>query len=186
MRNFGIVILAVSALAEFSLAQSAPDRLEVFGGYSYLSSDFTGSVSGGVSGWNFSAAVRLFRYVGVVGDFAGFSPNGPSPTLCPSCSGGPSASYSTYMGGPQISVRIGRFQPFAHALFGATKGSFTRTDQQFGGDFSPFTLAFGGGVDIGLNHWLAVRGQIDMLHVGSQDFSGSSLGRFSTGLVVRF
>ena len=184
MRNFGFVILAVSLLAEFSVAQSPPDRLEVFGGYSYISSDFTGSVSGGVSGWNFSAAVRLFRYVGVVGDFSGFSPSGPNP--CPSCGGGPSASYSTYMGGPRVSARIGRLQPFAHALFGATKGSFTRADQQFGGDFSPFTFAFGGGVDIGLKHWLAVRGQIDMLHVGSQDFPGSSMGRFSTGLVVRF
>ena len=48
MRNIGFVILAVSLLAEFSVAQS-PDRLEVFGGYSYITSDFTGSVSGRTS-----------------------------------------------------------------------------------------------------------------------------------------
>lgn len=166
MRHVGFVAL-VFLLASFSLGQS-PDRVEVFGGYSYISSDFTGSASGGVSGWNFSAAVRLFRYIGAVGDFSGFSPSGSNP--CPSCGGGPFASYRTFMGGPQISARIGRLQPFARALFGATKGSFTRADQQFGGDFSPFTFAFGGGVDVGLNRWLAVRGQIDALHVGSQDF----------------
>jgi hypothetical protein len=183
MRHAGFVALALFLLASFSLAQS-PDRVEVFGGYSYISSDFTGSASGGVSGWNFSAAVRLFRYAGVVGDFSGFSPSGPNP--CPSCGGGPFASYHTFMGGPQVSARIGRLQPFAHALFGATKGAFTHTNYQFGGDFSPFTFAFGGGVDVGLNRWLAVRGQIDVLHVGSQDFSSRSMGRFSTGLVVRF
>jgi hypothetical protein len=185
MRDFVLVILALSLLAPFSLAQSPPKLIEVFGGYSYVSSDFTGTVSGGVSGWNFSGAVRLFRYIQVVGDFSGFSPSGPNP--CPTiCGGGPSASYRTYMGGPQFSVCIGRLQPFAHALFGATKGSFTRADQQFGGDFSPLTYAFGGGVDVGLNRWLAVRGQIDVLDVGSQDFSSKSMGRFSTGLVVRF
>lgn len=184
MRDFVFVILALSLLAPLSLAQSPPNRIEVFGGYSYVSSDFTGTVSGGVSGWDLSAAVRLFRYVQVVGDFSGFSPSGPNP--CPACSGGPSARYRTYIGGPQISVRVGRLRPFAHALFGATKGSFTRTDEQFGGDFSPFTFAFGGGVDVGLNRWLAVRGQLDLLRVGSQDFPGTSMGRFSTGLVVRF
>lgn len=184
MRDLVLVILAWSSLAPFSVAQSPPNLVEAFGGYSYLSSDFTGTVSGGASGWNFSGAVRLFRYVQVVGDFSGFSPSAPNP--CPSCGGGPSASYKTYMGGPQVAVRIGRLQPFAHALFGATKGSFTRTDQQFGGDFSPLTYAFGGGVDVGLNRWLAVRGQIDVLNVGSQDFPNKSMGRFSTGLVVRF
>jgi hypothetical protein len=104
--------------------------------------------------------------VAVVADFSAFSPGGPNP--CPACTGGPFANYHIFMGGPQVSTRIGRFKPFAHALFGATKVSFTRTDDQFGGDFSPFTLAFGGGGDFGLNRWIAVRGQVDLVHVGGQ------------------
>lgn len=182
MRRFSFLVLAALLLVPFSMAQS-PDRVEVFGGYSYLNPDFTKSVSGGVSGWNIAAAVKVFRHVGVVADFSGFSPSGPNP--CPSCGGGPFASYHTYMGGPQFSMRVGRIKPFAHVLFGATKGSLTHTDQQFGGDFSPFTFAFGGGVDVGLNRWLAVRGQIDLLHVGSQ-VPASDAARLSTGLVGRF
>lgn len=183
MRGLWLLILAILLSATSSLAQS-PDRVEVFGGYSYINPDFTKSVSGGVSGWNFSAAVRVFRYVGVVADFSGFSPSAPNP--CPPvCASGAYASYRTYMGGLQASARIGRIQPFAHALFGATKGTLTHVDQQFGGDFSPFTFAFGGGVDFGLSRWIAVRGQLDLVHVSSQ-LPGTEAARISTGLVARF
>lgn len=184
MGRYFWVVLSLLLLVPVAVAHS-PDRVEVFGGYSYLSSDFTQSVSGGVSGWNVSAFVRVFRYLGVDADFSGYSPSASNP-CSPICASGPFATYHTFMGGPQASVRIGRIQPFAHVLFGATRGNFTRTDQQFGGDFSPFTFAFGGGVDVGLNRWLAVRGQIDVLHIGSQNFSSSSMARLSTGLTVRF
>jgi hypothetical protein len=60
------------------------------------------------------------------------------------------------MGGPQVSMRIGKIKPFAHFLIGATRGSLTHANEQFGGDFSLFTLGAGGGVDLGLNRWLVV------------------------------
>ncbi len=183
MRRLWLLVVAVLLATTFSLAQWA-DRVEVFGGYSYLNPDVTQSVAGGVSGWNFSASVRIFRYVGAVADFSGFSPSGSNP--CPVvCASGAYASYRTYMGGPQISARIGRIQPFAQALFGATKGTLTHVDAQRGGDFSPFTFAFGGGVDFGLNRWIAVRGQLDLVHVSSQ-LPGTEAARISTGLVARF
>src|SRR5579862_2204148 len=183
MRRLWLLVLAVLLPTSFSLAQSV-DRVEVFGGYSYINPDFTKSVSGGVSGWNFSASVRIFRYVGAVADFSGFSPSGSNPCSVV-CASGAYASYRTYMGGPQVSARIGRIQPFAHALFGATRGTLTHVDQQSGGDFSPFTFAFGGGVDFGLNRWIAVRGQLDLVHVSSQ-LPGTEAARISTGLVARF
>lgn len=188
MRRFVVLVLATVLLAPSAFSQSR-DRIEVFGGYSYLNPDFTKSVSAGVSGWNIAAAVKVFRYVGVVADFSGFSPSGPNP--CPSCGGGPFASYHTYMGGPQISARIGRIKPFARLLLGALRGNLTHSDEQFGGDFSSFLVGFGGGLDIGLNRWIAVRGQVDLLHAKSPvstapNSSVSDMGRIATGLVVRF
>jgi hypothetical protein len=163
------------------MGQSA-SHADVFGGLSYLRPDFTNSVSGGVAGWNISASVKLIRYLRVVADFSGFSPTGSNACGC----GAPSASYQTYMGGPQFAIRVGRIQPFARFLVGATKGSLTHFDQQFGGDFSHFTTGVGGGVDVGLDHWIAVRGQVDWLHIGQQGVPANNVARLATGLVVRF
>ncbi|MGA1988268.1 MAG: hypothetical protein ABSG72_18525 [Candidatus Sulfotelmatobacter sp.] len=194
MARFLFCVLAVLLFASFSVAQSS-DRVEVFGGYSYMNPEFTSTLSGGVSGWDISATAKLVRYVGVVADFSGFSPSGANP-CGRGCSGGPSASYHTFMGGPQVSMRIGKIKPFAHFLIGATRGSLTHADEQFGGDFSLLTFGAGGGVDLGLNRWLAVRGQVDWLHIGPtisnnvfNSGEGSSVGnvaRVSAGLVFRF
>lgn len=176
-----LCVLAVLLVAGFSAAQSS-DHVEVFGGYSYMNSDFTSSVSNGVSGWNVSATARVVRYVGIVADFSGFSPAGALP--CPACGSGPFASYHAFLGGPQVSISIRRIKPFAHFLMGATRGSHTYTDFQYGGDFSYFTYGAGGGVDFGLNRRFALRGQANWLHIGSP--SASNVARASTGLVFRF
>jgi hypothetical protein len=178
-----VVAVVLMSLATLSAAQST-DRVEVFGGFSYIRPDFTDSVSGGVPGWNVSASVRLFRYLRVVGDFSGFSPSGPNP--CAGCGGGPFASYHTFMGGPQVSMRFGPIKPFARFLLGDTKGSLTHADEQFGGDFSHFTAGVGGGVDLGLNRWIAVRVQADWLHIAQQFSSTNNMARVSTGMVFRF
>ena len=175
------ILLALSALL-FAAGANAQDRdrVEVFGGYSYVNSDFTSTVSNGVSGWDVSAAVNVVRYAGIVADLSGFYPTGPNTCHC----GAPSASYHTFLGGPHASISIGRIKPFANFLVGATRGSFTYADYQSGSDFSYFTYGAGGGIDIGLDRWLAVRGQVDWLHVGSQ--APRNLARVSTGLVFRF
>jgi hypothetical protein len=79
---------------------------------------------------------------------------------------------------------LGKIKPFVQFLMGATRGSFTGADAQFGGDFSLFTIGAGGGVDVGINRWIAVRGQADWLQMGSP-FS-SNTARTSVGLVFRF
>jgi hypothetical protein len=177
-----VCILALLLFAGYSVAQSS-DHVEVFGGYSYMNPEFT-STSSSVSGWALSATVHVFRHVGIVADFSGFSPTGNGASA-------PFASYHTFMGGPQVSVSIGRIKPFARFLIGATRGALTHPDSQFGGDFSPLTYGAGGGVDIGLDRWFAVRGQVDWLHIGSAQSNGqgSSLAnsaRVSAGLVFRF
>jgi len=185
MARYLLSVLAVLLFAVFSVAQSS-DHVEVFGGYSYMNPEFT-STSNSVSGWDLSATVKIVRQVGIVADFSGFSPTGATTGNVSAAF----ASYHTFMGGPQVSIGIGRIKPFARFLMGATRGSLTHPDSQFGGDFSPFTYGGGGGVDLGLDRWLAVRGQVDWLHIGStvSNRQGSSVGnvaRISAGLVFRF
>jgi hypothetical protein len=67
---------------------------------------------------------------------------------------------------------------------GATRGSLTHPDSQLGGDFSPFSYGAGGGVDLGLDRWLAVRGQVDWLHIGSTISNGQG-SSVATWLVFR-
>jgi Outer membrane protein beta-barrel domain len=170
-------VLAVLLFAGFSAAQSS-DHVEVFGGYSYMNPDFTSTVSNGASGWDVSATVNVMRHAGIVADFSGFSPTGANAgNVSPA-----SAAYHTFLGGPQASIRMGRIKPFARFLMGATRGSLTHPGNQFGGDFSHFTYGAGGGVDLELDRWFALRGQVDWLHVGSQ----GNVARVSAGLVFRF
>jgi hypothetical protein len=170
-------VLAVLLFASFSFAQSS-DRVALFGGYSYMNPELSSIASGGVSGWEASATFKVVRYVGIVADFSGFYPSGV----------GTSASYQMIMGGPQVSVRIGRIEPFAHFLIGLTHGTVTHAYEQSGTKFNPLTYGGGGGVDFALNRWLAVRGQVDGLHIRSSfaNGQGSSAARISTGLVFRF
>jgi hypothetical protein len=171
-------VLAVLLLAAHSVAQSS-DRVEVFGGYAYMAPAFISTAPSGGSGWHVSATVNVARHVGIVADFSGFAPTGPACTC-----GAAFGSYHTFMGGPQASIRMGKIKPFVQFLMGRTLGRFTRADAQFGGDFSLFTIGAGGGVDVGINRWIAVRGQADWLHMGSP-FS-SNTARTSVGLVFRF
>jgi hypothetical protein len=180
------LIGAIVLWAGFSVAQSG-DRVNVFGGFSYVRPDFTGSASGG-SGFDAEGSVKVVSYLRAVGDFSGFFPQG-------SCAcGPPSARYYMFLGGPEVAVRTGRIQPFAHFLLGYTHGSLTYGDDQGGGPtFGHFTAGAGGGLDVGINRRFAVRAQADWLHidqsyVSTNDpyLSGSNVARISTGLVVRF
>jgi hypothetical protein len=174
MGRIWLFILVVPMLAAISFAQST-DRFEVFGGFSDVAPDFTGTGSNG-PGWNVAGSVKVVRLLRVVGDFSGFYPRGGD---------GANATYHMFMGGPEVAVRIGTYQPFAHFLMGDTKGSLTYADSQSGGSFDHFTTGVGGGVDLGFNRRGAVRVQADWLHA-TQYLSNTSAVRISTGLVVRF
>jgi hypothetical protein len=71
--RYSFCVLAVLLLAGLSVAQSS-DRVEVFGGYSYMAPDFISTAPSGGSGWHVSATVKVARHVGIVADFSGFAP----------------------------------------------------------------------------------------------------------------
>ena len=167
-------LLFVLLLSAFCGAQSG-DRVDVFGGFSYVRPDFTGIGPGG-PGWNIAGSVKVVRFLRAVGDFSGFYPTG---------SDGANAHYHMFLGGPEVAVRVGTYRPFAHFLLGATTGNLTYAGSQGGGDFSDFTAGAGGGVDIG-SHRFAFRAQADWLHITRQFSPSNDVARISTGLVVRF
>jgi hypothetical protein len=88
----------------------------------------------------------------------------------------------TFTFGPQVSLPLGRFKPYAHALFG---GALYRELQFFGGSDTSFADELGGGVDVSVIPRVAWRVQADALQTLENSSLRSSL-RLSTGVVFRF
>lgn len=194
MRRFLPLLLFVSSITTLSLAQSE-NRGEIFGGYSYLSQDFSLSNplgNSGVSGWNGSADFALKPNIGIVADFSGFY-----PSYNPGCQGNcnTTAKVYTFLVGPQVSMTRGRWRPFARFLIGDTYMS-----TQLGGVSSAtftsndaVTFGLGGGLDYSVTRRFALRGQFDWLHNGFKTTNSSlandeihNVARISTGVVFRF
>ncbi|HET9306954.1 MAG TPA: outer membrane beta-barrel protein [Candidatus Sulfotelmatobacter sp.] len=181
-RHFS-VILAVTALIGVATAQSSESssRVEVFGGFSYLTHDFSLTTANGLKGWDGSATFKVARYVGVTADFSGYYPSG--------CCG--TNSVHTYLFGPQVSFRLQRVSPFVQFLMGGAHISFSAPGAFALASDKAFLYAFGGGIDYSLTRRLALRGQVDWLHSGYEtwDSQGSDPpngARIVTGVVIRF
>jgi opacity protein-like surface antigen len=191
VRRFLPLAFFVLSFSLFSAAQSE-NRVDLFAGYSYSSQDISliNLVnSSGVSGWNASATFPMHSYLGLVADFSGFYPsyNTGCGAQCTS-----SAKIHTFMAGPQISLGHSKLKPFARFLVGDTNlytssagsSSYTFTSN------NAITFGLGGGIDYGLTHRLALRGQVDWLHNGFHTSDGQltneeihNVARISTGVV---
>jgi hypothetical protein len=143
-------------------------------------------------GWNGSLEVKVLPVLGIVADFSGHYGNetigslllcrggGPPPFASP-CTENESASLYTFTFGPQVSLPLGRFKPYAHALFG---GALYRELAFFGGSDTSFADELGGGVDVSVIPWVAWRVQADALQTRFSSLQNSL--RLSTGVVFRF
>lgn len=169
-------ILALPAIATAQI----PTRGNVFFGYSYGSADFSSNGRTNLNGWNGSLEGKFLPWIGFVADFSGLygSQNIPVvPTLSAD------TSLNTVVLGPRASVSVGKFTPFAHALFGVSHihqsaAGFSQSD-------TSFASALGGGIDYRLIHGIGWRVQADMLQ--SRFFSGTQNNfRLSTGIVLHF
>ena len=162
------------------------------------------------NGWNAAAQVNITRILGVKADFSGHY--GTPITLSPQIQillqeAGitglpPSARSYSYLFGPVVSQNMGRYRPFAHALFGAISVGTNVSGVSLGGLGIPgltlsdnaFAMAFGGGVDVRLRDRVSLRvGQFDYLFT-KHDFSFGTPGvathqnnyRASAGIVFQF
>ncbi len=204
MQKSFLLITIIFLLPLALLAQTSDEhpKAEIFGGYSYLSSDV--SFPGG---WDAQATGYFTRHFGVTADFSGhYSGQLAVP-------GGLEINdhkrVYTYLFGPTYAVRHGKHAVFVHALFGGAHSSGTSTIPITVSMFPPttsletinqsssaFAMAIGGGLDLGLMKHLAVRvGQVDWLYtrfqgpsvaLGSAAHNFQKSFRYSGGVVFRF
>jgi outer membrane protein OmpA-like peptidoglycan-associated protein/opacity protein-like surface antigen len=144
---------------------SATPRFDLFLGYSnFREWSSGGNRLGWLSGGSASLAINVNRYLGLVGDFGGYSADSFGPGAPPiGAQVNASGTVFTYMFGPRVSLRRNRFTPFAQTLFGGVHAGQVTLDDCSGIGCTPlpsensFTMAAGGGLDITLTHHLALR-----------------------------
>jgi len=181
-------------------------KVELFLGYSYIRATPTSTRNriAWLHGGDANIAFNVNHYLGLVADFGGYHASsliltgaGTPPSRVVDADG----RVFTYLFGPRLSFRTHRVTPFAQALFGvAHAGEVSITGCTGSSVCIPlpsenvFALAAGGGLDVNVHRWLAIRLiQAEYLMTRFKDPS-SPTGqngrrnnvRLSTGLVFRF
>lgn len=182
-----IALITFSFLLFAGLASAQiPTSGNVFFGYSYMNTDLNTNSNNNANGWEASFEGKVFPFVGLVADFDGhYGAQSGSVCIAGTVIGGCSSSnYNfsehNYLFGPRVSASIGKFRPFAEALFGASHIS-----SDFNGNDTSFATAIGGGLDYKIVRPVAWRFQGD--YVQTRFFSNTQNNfRLSTGIVVRF
>lgn len=210
-----IALLLVCTAA--AVAQSDDyKKYEFFGGYSALNFDNLGGDTNNAAindilgekntlrGFELAITRNFHKYVGAKFDYSlhlredNFSGTFAAGTI--------DSTVQNFLGGIQVKNNNEdgpRFKPFGHALFGVANQKIDVDSPQlpalFGvNDFhvneTSFAMAFGGGVDITLNHRIDVRaGQVDwnIIRRGDQQIGGFTLPntrqdnlRLSIGIVI--
>lgn len=176
-------ILVVFFFAVGMVHAQIPTSGNIFVGYSFSQTNsFGGTVS--LNGWEGSLEGKFLPWIGIVADFGAVygTDNSAPPIACPTFGCGftsASVRRNTYLFGPRVSVPIGRFTPFAHALFGAAHENVRGLTD------TSFATAIGGGLDYKLIKGLALRLQLDNVHTNFFS-AGENHLRFSTGIDIRF
>jgi hypothetical protein len=151
-------------------------------GYSYLRADLPGGNTN-LNGWNGSVEVKVFPFIGLVGDFSG---NYGSENVIPASFFSPvnaSISQHNFLFGPRFSFKVGKFRPFVHGLVGVSHISESATD--FSNSNTCFADALGGGIDYHLIPLISWRVQFDDLQTRFFNSRQDDL-RISTGIVFHF
>ncbi len=193
MRKIGIIIFAVLGFAGLASAQIPSGN--VFLGYSYESMDssgldFAGANRANLNGWEASAEGKIIPWIGFVADFAGHygTPNYQFALGGTNTSVNVSSHEFEALFGPRVSIPIGKFRPFAEALFGLghiTTNPTSGAIVDFQNSDTSFATALGGGIDYRVIKPIAWRFQGD--YVQTRFFGATQNNvRLSTGIVLRF
>lgn len=167
IRRLSFLLGLVFLISLSAHAQGLGDKVEIFGGYSYLRA---GGASGfNSNGWEVAGQYKMSDWLGGVADFDGHY----ASTL------GVNSSLNTFLFGPQVSWPA-RVSPFAHVLLGGAHASAGGTSN------SAFAMAIGGGIDTRLTHgiyWRVIQGDYLPTHFGN---AWENNARLSTGIVFKF
>lgn len=183
-----VAALAVLGLATLVAPGKAQAQVSLFGGYSYMRASVpVGQFGppGGITqhvglwnGWEVSGEYKVAPVLGMVADFGG-----NHGTL-----DGANVNVNTYLFGPQISLPA-RVSPFVHVLFGAAhenQAGFGPSPFFSLGPDTSFATSIGGGIDVDLVPFLALRLiQADYLRTNWHG-RGENQARLSAGIVLHF
>lgn len=178
-----ILLLGILGIAPPANAQEDASRFEAYAGYDYTRFNATNDITfvppsqsvngnGGSGQFEFNAN----RWLGIGGDLAGYAVarNGYATT-----------HEISYLFGPRVNLRRGKFTPFAQVLLGAVWAS----DAIVLGSKTAFGMTAGGGIDFTVSRHIAIRPVQaeyfltkfpDGLHNRQNNF------RYSAGIVFRF
>jgi Outer membrane protein beta-barrel domain len=179
MPKIGFTVFVLLLFA--GLASAQIPRGNVFFGYSYYNTDLSSTDRANTNGWEASVEGKIIPFLGIVGDFDSHYGSQNFGGLCLGCTVNASFTEENFLCGPRVSASVGKFRPFAEALFG---GAHVNVNNGVGSDTS-FATAVGGGLDYKLIPMLAWRFQGD--YVQTRFFSETQNNvRISTGIVLRF
>jgi hypothetical protein len=189
LRRVAVALFTILMFISIGHAQ-IPTSGNVFIGYSY-STDIGSGPLHNLNGWNGSLEGKLLPWVGIVADLSGLYGRGGSlfTAVCTSPIGVGCHAFHTHadvhnvLFGPRVSVPLGRFTPFAHALFGVSH--LSESAPGFSDSSTAFGEAFGGGIDYRLIHGIGWRFQGDDLQTRWFGTTQNNF-RFSTGVVFHF
>jgi hypothetical protein len=126
MRKIAIIACILFLFTGLALAQ-IPTAGNVFFGYSYFNNNLSSIGRAGINGWEGSLEGKVLPFIGIVADFSGHygsetfqgavCPVGDPPCLPSQFSA--NVSEHNFLFGPRVSVKLGRFRPFAEAMAGA-------------------------------------------------------------------
>lgn len=168
------------------LASAQVPNGNVFFGYSYYNTDLSSIDRANTNGWEASVEGKIIPFLGVVADFDSHYGSQNFPILCPvgspgNCTVNAGITEHNYLFGPRASISVGRFRPFAEAMFG---GAHIDVNNGVGSDTS-FATAVGGGLDYKIIKPVAWRFQGDYIHTSFFNTTQNNV-RISTGIVLRF
>ena len=203
MRKTGTLVLFLS-LSLIPAAAQVPLGGNIFFGYSYSRSQvFSGNPTApalgflqpasrlsNFNGWEGSLEGKFLPFIGIEVDVSQRYASQSFNVVCLLPPGGPACPASatvnsrvlTGMLGPKLSFSVGRFTPFAHALFG---GAHISDSNAASNSDTSFSTAIGGGFDYKIIKGLAWRFQGDEQHTKFFNNGQNNL-RLATGIVVKF
>jgi len=155
MRKLSLIALLMLFCGTFAVAQKA----ELGAGWNYLhfDSDVIPSQNGIPGGFFVDGTYYFTNLIGLTGDFQyGKKTFSTDDTFI----AGDAARAISFHAGPRVKAHMGKFEPFAHALFGFTNlqlnpaGSIPGAAAESATNFS---LKLGGGLDVAMSPHFAVR-----------------------------
>ncbi len=167
LRKLSSLLLLGLLFSLSARAQSITDKIEVFGGYSFM--HYSSSPSFNTNGWELSGQYKVNRWLGGVVDIDGHYGTFE----------GVNSHLNNYLFGPQVSFPA-PVTPFAHVLVG--EGHFSAN----GVSDNSLAYGFGFGLDKSVVPQIAWRiVQIDVIHTRLFNQSENN-SRVSTGIVIHF